>query len=101
MLKPSRIKVVIFFLQNFAYHKNYFKECMRQETSNVIICPNSTEMPMENDPSGFENMAELNKELRRIRRNIGSQFRTKLKAIRKKKKDVPHVMFRKFDRTNI
>ena len=52
---------------------------MRQRTPNVLICPNSTELPIENDHNGLEDLGELNRELRRIRANIKRQFERKLK----------------------
>ena len=56
---------------------------MRQRTPNVLICPNSTELPIENDHNGLEDLGELNRELRRIRANIKRQFERKLKKTKK------------------
>ena len=67
------------------YQQNYFAECMRQTSPNVLICPNSTELPIENDPNGLEDLGELNRELRRIRGNIKRQFERKLKKNKKRK----------------
>ena len=59
---------------------------MRQKTPNIIICPNSTEMPMQLDPSGLEDMVALNEGLKKVRRNIKKQFARKAREMKKKEK---------------
>ena len=58
---------------------------MKQEAPNVLICPNSTEMPIEVDPTGLVDLAALNKELRKIRMNIEKQFSKKISKLKMQK----------------
>ena len=66
---------------------NYFKECMKHNTSNVLICPDNDELPMEIDPYGYEDLAALNRELRKIKENIKSQFSRKIEKIKKERRE--------------
>ena len=57
---------------------------MKQPTTNVIICPNSKYLPLEN--SAKQNNAKLNQELRKIKKNGGKRRRNRRRCKPRKKK---------------
>jgi len=66
--------------RNETYQAAYYKECMRQSTKNIIICPNSTDLQLEN--SSIQNNTILNNELKKLR----SKRSRRTKKPRKKNK---------------
>ena len=78
--------IICLLQRNEEYQAKYFKECMRQKTPNIIICPNSTEMPLHLDPSGLEDWIAVNEGLKKVRRNIKKQFARKAREMKKKEK---------------
>ena len=69
----------LFFQQrNDTYQKAYYKECMKQKATNIIICPNSDGLPYESVPG--QNIPALNKKLRKLRKKIRRMKRKQRKS---------------------
>ena len=62
--------------RNETYQAAYYKECMKQKATNIIICPNSTSLPYVST-RGYD-ISALNKKLEKLRK-------TRRKRMRKQK----------------
>ena len=81
--------------RNETYQAAYYKECMKQKATNIIICPNSTDLLDESFPG--HDLPALNRKLRKLRKkgrknkrkrkkNTKNDRNTKKRKIRRKSK---------------
>ena len=66
---------------------------MKQSTANVIICPNTTDLPLENN--AIHNNTKLNEELKRLRRKSKRKIKRCQQRLKKKGKIATNKCLRK------
>ena len=70
--------------RNKTYQNAYYKECIKQKGSNVLICPNSKDLPYES--LNGQNVPELNRKLNLLKKKLGKNKKDKTKRKQRKRK---------------
>ena len=79
--------------RNETYQAAYYKECMKQKATNIIICPNSTGLPIDSFPG--QDLPALNRKLRKLRKKPGKNKRKQKKNTKNDRKTKKRKIRRK------